>query len=208
MKTARILPTVSGILVLLVLIPQALAKVQNPAYRSCMQQAVSVYQTSIIGHQRTYHQQLEAAMEQRRQAYTDAWNNEDDKDISAANRAADRAYNDQTRAARRQKTDSDRAANTRLTEERRNCYPLKSSSSSSSSSSPQPPNCRPIVCFDGRQFPTCTPDGKGVIDYFQDPCQTNACGQCPSGFQCVCKSPCPPTAEVCVMSCVMQCERM
>lgn len=96
-------------------------------------------------------------------------------------------------------------------------------SSVSSSRSSWPSYCQPYICSDGRHFPTCTADGRGVIDYFRNPCEPLSSSsqsslglctssyQCPSGQRCStergdCQSACRNPGDICPAVCMGICE--
>ncbi len=160
-------------------LPEALARTLNPEYRTCMQQAVSKYQSAIISNQRTYNDALIAAMEHKKDGYVNAWNNEDESAQQTAVREADKQWSREYTDARKQKSDADRVANNDYSNDRKPCGPLKNPKTPPTPPSPPPP----------------------------PPAPTNP-GICPEGYKSVCRSPCSDPNQICIMICIHGCERI
>lgn len=179
----RLIPVVAALVMVLIFgtfVPEVLARVLNPEYRTCMQQAVSKYQSAIIANQRAYNDALISAMEHKKQGYVDSWNNEDESAQQAGVREADKQWSREYTDARKQKSDADRVANNDYSNDRKPCAPLKNPKTAPTPPSPPPP---------------------------PPPAPTNP-GMCPEGYRSVCRSPCADPNQICIMICVHGCERI
>lgn len=164
-------------------LPEALARTLNPEYRTCMQQAVSKYQSAIISNQRAYNDALIAAMEHKKEGYVNSWDNEDESAQQAAVREADKQWSREYTEARKQKSDADRVANNDYSNDRKPCSPLRNPKTPPTPPSPPPPPPSPPV-------PPGNPNS------------------CPDGYKSVCRSPCSDPNQICIMICIHGCERI
>ncbi len=118
-----------------VLMPVAFARVLAPAFRDCMRQVTDTYQSALLNAQKVYDDEIESAMEERKQGHIDSWNNDDDKVQRQVQRDADKRFSSRISAARKTQRDRNREANKTNSDEQRTCKSNSSSSSSRSSSS-------------------------------------------------------------------------
>lgn len=115
-----------GVLTLCVIaIPAFAASVAPPEYRQCMRTAIDTRERALIDSLRTFNDEQEQALEERRQKYADAYDSETDQEIRDRQREADREYGRRLADAKDVRRDKDRDANRLYADAKGDCRDLR-----------------------------------------------------------------------------------
>lgn len=210
MKTSKLIPAVAciGVLIPVVLF----ARTVEPLLRDCRRQAIEEYHTALIDSQRQYHDEVEQAMEERKQGYVESWNQEDDGDVRQMQRDADKRYSERTSDARKAKRDQDRLSGKTYSDSKRRCSDEASSRSSASrdssrsaSLSSRSSSSRTSSSRSSSSSRTSSSRSSSYSSYRPNGCAGND-QMCPTGSHCQCVIvDCGEATPYCIPGCNWKC---
>ncbi len=205
MKTSQFVP---AIVCIGVLIPVVLfARSVEPLLRECMRDAVDTYHTALVDSQRTYDDELEQAMEERKAGYIDSWSREDDKDQRNVQRDADKRYSNRISEIRKFQRDRDKESGKTYSDAKRVCGQEASSRSSASRDSSRSASLS-SKSSSSTSSSRSSSSSRTSSSRSSSSSSGQACGNntmCGPGTHCACTSACGPNAEICTMQCVWKC---
>lgn len=105
--------------------PVLAATVAPPEYRECMRSAVDAREQGQLDALRTYNDQHEQALDERRMRYVEAYDSETDSEIRDRTREADRAYGRRVTEIKREKREKDRDVSRQYADAKRACRDLR-----------------------------------------------------------------------------------
>ncbi len=106
-------------------VPAIAASIAPPEYRQCMRTAIDTRERTLIDSLRTFNDEQEQALEERRQKYVEAYDSETDQEIRDRQREADREYGRRLADIKEARRDKDRDANRLYADAKGECRDLR-----------------------------------------------------------------------------------